>query len=114
MQVVDEVRCVVRAIAAMEKSAKANANANAIDHSASFSIRRRAIGILSPFLKWVSFVVSSALLAAAVVAETIFVATLHVLTNALLLYYRAYRSEARTAHYHPPIVPATSITTRSS
>eukprot|EP01036_Dinobryon_divergens_P028355 gene28356-37287_t len=89
MEVVDEVRCVVRAVAAMEESAKDKASTRS---SSSSSIRKSTVGFSSSILRWISFAVFAALAAVAVVAETIFVATLHVLTNGLLL-YRAYRSQ---------------------
>jgi hypothetical protein len=114
MEVVDEVRCVVRAVAAMEKSAKAKAKAKvkaSNRSSSSFSsslIRDCSVGFLSTILKWICFAVVAALAAVAVVAETIFVATLHVLTNGLLL-YREW-TEAKTAPCPPAAAAAAAAT----
>ena len=78
LQVVDEAKCVVRAVAIIEGRTKTQ------------QISNKRMSLLSSILKLITFfVVVSVLVAAAVIAETILMATLHVLTNGVLL-YRAY------------------------
>ena len=79
LKVVDEAKCVVKAVEILKRILKS-------EHGEDQS------GFLSQLLKWGSFVLFAILVAVVIIAETIFVATIHVLGNALLL-YRAYRSE---------------------